>query len=145
MGLSARQEVTAPDGRVWAVRRRWVKWRPRFRPNLKLPPEIADAGFAIEDGVVIFVAIMVLLLLLAFGAPLLAAALELILGIFIVIGAILSRILLRRPFPIEATSADGDYFETFAVGLGGSRRAVERIAEGLASGRSSDELVELRF
>jgi hypothetical protein len=113
--------VTAPDGAQWRVRRRWVDrplpdlWR-RWQSSRE---EISggdllegawnvDFGEAFQgDSPAAVIAGIVLLVLVVFVLlPLLGVALELIALIFLLGSGLLGRVLLGRPWIVEATNVD---------------------------------------
>jgi len=138
------QEVIAPDGERWRVRRRWSD---RPLPRLRRGPLIAgdDAADALAWGlpdactgaddflagialavVVVLATVLVVVVIL----PLLGLALELVLLVALFASGLFGRVFLHRPWTIEAVSLDRpDVSITFAVrGWRRSGRAVLDLA-----------------
>lgn len=137
--------VTAPNGERWRVGRRWLnrsppkpwtRWRrERTRSDDELAagwlPEavlngvdsLGGLGFVI--GAVVVLALLVLVLL-----PLLGIAFELAIAIGFVLSGLFGRVVLRRPWTIEAVSLDAPARRSaFAVtGWRRSRRALAALA-----------------
>jgi hypothetical protein len=136
------RRVVDPHGVTWTIRRRWLHApiRPRWRG-----PE--DGGSALDlasglDGlgpITVVVGIIALAALLAFFVLPLAVLLLEVLAFLALAGAgVLGRVLLRRPWRIEARDGDGRE-QTWAVaGWRDSRDAIEEIAAALAAGRGVD-------
>lgn len=136
-----RRKVTAPDGRTWTVGRRWLPGRARvWRPRLR---DIGDGswgdiGF---DDLGIFGAIvlaLVALVVVAFLALILlnvvAIALELLILVVLLIAGVIGRVAFRRPWMVFAQSGS-DVSQRPVVGWRASRRAIEQLADQIASGR----------
>lgn len=141
--------VTAPDGVRWRVRRRWLQRSPpkpwtRWRRNRKrsddgevaagwLPDALltgADSlgGIGLVIGAVVVIAMFVFLLL-----PLIGIAFELALLIGFVLSGLFGRVVLRRPWTIEAVSPDAPARRrAFAVtGWRRSRRSLAALAAAI--------------
>jgi hypothetical protein len=132
--------IISPDGDRWRVRRRWLdrglpKLGRSFRRGRK---EAEDSGFL--DGTLAFegltgtvlgliaavfaVAVVVVLL------PLLGIALELGLLVLLLASGLFGRVVLRRPWTVEAINLDdGERSVAFAVtGFSAAGRAAEELA-----------------
>ena len=137
-----RREVVAPDGTRWSVGRRWLprRWRgPRWRRTGDgidlIPIDLAEGGLtgaliglAIAVGVVLFV---------VFLAPLLVLLVEILIAVVLVAGVVLGRVLLRRPWIVEARPANRATKAAFTwrvVGWRESGRVIEEVSGALASG-----------
>jgi hypothetical protein len=138
MGLG--KSVTAPDGNVWLVRRRWLD---RSLPNLKrrfkegrdkdLEDEVLDnlPFFDWLDGwpgVVLSVAFILIVFVLL---PLLGVTLELIALIFFLGSGLVGRFVFGRPWTVGARLRGGDE-RVVAFQVKGRRRA-GRAATDLAT------------
>jgi hypothetical protein len=121
--------VRDPDGVEWNVTRRWLhvpRWGRR-RPDFD-DPGIHFIPF--EDASIAAVAVVVLVVLfLVIGLPLLLFPLALLVA---VCGLVL-RIVLRRPWVVEARSDRGE-IAWRVRGAIGSRRAMLEIANAFARG-----------
>jgi hypothetical protein len=129
--------VTAPDGGRWRVRRRWLD-RPlpalgrRFRESRQkgLEEGVVDGlwGFDIGEGWagIAFVAALVLIVFVLL--PLLGVALELIALIFVLCSGVIGRVLLGRPWTVEAVPQD-EHADTFSLPVKGWRRADDVAAD----------------
>lgn len=131
--------VSSPDGNRWYVRRVWLPWRPTWRRRRKKVR--LDTDHPLEDAVGcvldIETALIGVALLLAayFVWPVLVALAELVL---LALLGMLARVLLRRPWIVEATPATGrGRFRWKVVGWRRSGEVVDAVAERLSSGDRS--------
>lgn len=136
--------MSAPDGTRWRVRRRWLDrpapkpWtRWRRRRSTKDDGEVAGAwGLeALMNGsdslaaLSLAVAVAILLALFVFVLlPLLGIALELTLLVLVLTSGLLGRVVLRRPWTIEAVSVE-DPARRSAFAVAGWRRSRRALAE----------------
>jgi hypothetical protein len=130
--------VTSPDGRRWEVRRRWAdrclpELRRRFRENRR---ETLDRdtlwslwGLDFSGGTALSIAsaAVLALLLLAF-LPLIGIALELAIALVVAGVGFLSRLLLGRPWTVEAVDTD-DPERRVAYAVKGWRRSARAVEE----------------
>jgi hypothetical protein len=137
--------ITSPDGDRWRVRRRWLdrglpKLGRGFRRGRK---EAEDSGFldgilAFEGllgtvigliGIVLAAAVVIVLL------PLLGIALELALLVLLLASGLFGRIVLRRPWTVEAINLDdGERSLAFGVkGFGAAGHAAEELATTISA------------
>lgn len=160
MGAVAARRVTALDGTTWTVRRRWTpryegrglraRWtehrRRRGRPDndggegrTRWYDWLDPFGFADSlTGLAIAIALVVVVVLLfVWGVPLLLALVDLVLVLLVVAGGTVGRLLLRRPWHIEAVAADGRRVDRHAVGWRGSREVRDELAAEIAHGRGA--------
>lgn len=108
----AAKPVVDPEGRTWKVRRRWlhrsVSWRgPKGGRALDLidGADLVGAGAELPVvGVVLFAigALLIGVLAVVFVIPALIFALELLLVLVAVVVGVLSRVLFKRPWTVEA-------------------------------------------
>ena len=144
-----RRTVRGPDGRSWVVRRRWMprlgtgtawgRLRRRSRRSTKHADTAGDvsmvSAFLVDDfavvvrWVVIVVVATVLIVVSAF-----AAVVEIGLLVLLVLIGILSRVLLDRPWTIEATPDEGEPLTWQASGWRSSAERLHQIATLLESG-----------
>lgn len=130
--------VTDIDGRAWVVRRRWAprhvsmarSWLERRRAErgggdgsgwadlFTLPADLDDLAF-------VAIAIAVIVLLFVAGVPLLLAVVDLAVVLVLTLLGVLARVVLRRPWTVEARSDDGSVVERQVVGW---RAAGEQVA-----------------
>lgn len=124
--------VRSPDGRRWRTRRRWLE-RPLPSPRRhwrKTKDEAADAwdlGIGLDELaggpiVVLVVAAVVVFVLL------LGIALELVVVAALLVAGLLARVVLRRPWIVEAT-AMGDAEERVAFAVEGWRDSGTALGE----------------
>jgi hypothetical protein len=146
-----RRVVIAPDGERWRVGRRWLN-RPAPRPwtrwrrsrkrerenddNLldTLAPEALTGAADGPAGLVAVAAVIVLITLVVFVLlPLIGIAFELTLLIGFVMSGLFGRVVLRRPWTIEAISLDRPGARSaFAVtGWRRSRRSLAVLASAI--------------
>lgn len=140
--------VASPDGRRWTVRRRWLprhaslarRWidrRRRRRPSdervrwwdvLDVPFDVGDVFFGIA-------LVVALVLLVLWGLPALLALVDLLLLLVLFVGGVVARVLLRRPWTVEATADDGERRERQVVGWRRAGVAADTWADELGHGR----------
>jgi hypothetical protein len=147
--LGQSSSITSPDGRTWKVRRRWVE---RQLPNLRERWRREDVGggdildgLFLADGVEGFgaigavVAIGVLILVLL---PLLGVALELVILLLVVAYGLFARVVLRRPWIVEAIDVrDGEERVAFAVkGWRDSSSALRELRTAIAAAGPPERL-----
>jgi len=134
--------VQAPDGRTWTVKRRWFPRRRRIgRADLDhLTPDWLDFGSFADDlsgillGIVVGIVAFVLVLVLF---NVVAIAIELVLLILLLFAGLFGRVVLRRPWIVQARSGDAE-LEWPVVGWGPSGRKIAEVAEQLRSGAQLD-------
>jgi hypothetical protein len=128
------RRITTPGGVQWSVRRRWLPHREgkgvvrRFRNHstpeatdhiAEVPIEFGDGVAGLVIGVVIFVFALVAL---AWGWPLVLIGVDLVWLLLIGVIGLAGRVVLRRPWRVEAVSA----FERRNWFVKGYRAAGER-------------------
>jgi hypothetical protein len=136
------REIAAPDGRRWRVRRRWLSMdMPRWRgsredpggwdvPGGELVTEGPFAAIAIAVLAVVFIALFFVLIV-----PAVVFLVELLVVLLVAGLAIAGRIVLRRPWLVEARS-DAERESWPVVGWRASGRAVDAVAEAIERGES---------
>ena len=147
------QVVTSPDGERWRIRRRWMdRGLPNVRKRFGKDREeatgldaldafsaldvIGDAGWA---GLAIGVAVLLLVVILL---PLLGVALELILLLLLFSSGLAGRVVLGRPWTVEAIDLD-DGKRSVAYAVKGFRRAshaVDELATAIAASGPPERL-----
>jgi hypothetical protein len=130
--------VTSPDGVRWQVRRRWLDrplpdLRRRFREYREegTSDNALDAFLVVDlaDSVWVGVVLAIVVALIAFVLlPLVGVALELILLVALLGSGIVGRMVLRRPWTIEAVSF-GDGARSAAYAVKGWRRSGRAMVE----------------
>ncbi len=134
--------VSSPDGNRWYVRRVWLPWRPKWRgrrkkPELQVNDRVEDAVGCLLDWEALLVIVAVLLAFYFVWPVLVALAEVAVLVVLVLLGA-LARVVLRRPWIVEATPATGPgRFRWKVVGWRHSGEVVDQVAEQLAAGASS--------
>jgi len=136
-GVPGSQTLTSPDGDQWQVRRRWLD---RPVPKIRCSLRDADSQVALEGGLetlssglddsiplAIGAAIVVALLAL-FLLPLIGVALEIAILVALLSSGIVGRVLLRRPWIIEAVNLDHPQ-RSAAFAVKGWRRSSRAIRE----------------
>ena len=140
-----RDAVLAPDGRTWRVRRQWVprlgqetlwgRFRRRFGRTFRRTADLADfdpgCGEAIVEGLVVLVVVLVAIFV---GIPFLIALLDVRLLLLLAVLALLARLLLRRPWIVEASADDGRSITWRVRGWAESGRRCAEIEERLRAG-----------
>ena len=133
-------------GRTWAVRRRWVArfrgrspWerltgrvRRMAKETVRSTGEGAGAADAEWGWVLIVFAVAIVAVIVVL--PLFLALVEVV-ALLVVAGvALLARILLRRPWVVEARAGDGEVLRWRVVGWRASGAKVLEVADDLAAG-----------
>ena len=118
----SRQWMPRYEGR--GLRERWTRSRLRRGPRRKKPGvgDVLEFGSGVGDLIDEF---FVVFLVVVSGLPLLLAALDVALVAVVAIAGIIGRVLFRRPWTIEAESADGQRVTRLVLGW---RAGVERCA-----------------
>lgn len=133
--------VSSPDGNRWYVRRVWLPWRPRRRKpvdGLDVPLDLApgcadDLVGGVVGAIVVIVVIAVVLVLVV---PLLVTVLEVLLVLLLAVLGGVARVVLRRPWVVEATPATGPgRLRWKVVGWRRSGEVVDAVAQQLAAGQ----------
>jgi hypothetical protein len=134
--------VQAPDGRTWKVGRRWFPRRKRLgRAELSdMTPDWLDVGGFADDltGIVLGIVVAIvafLLVLVLFNVV--AIAIELMLVILLLFAGLFGRVVLRRPWIVQARSGDA-VLEWPVVGWRSSGRKIADVAGQLRSGAQID-------
>lgn len=141
--------VTDPAGDAWTVRRRWIphragigfaarfrrrrdrrKGRDRWYDNL----DIGDGCIDVEAIAFVVVAIVAVLLLIFFGWPLLLLLLDFLWLVVALVLGIVGRVLLGRPWDVEAVGPDGVRRRWRVKGFRAAGRQVEQVAQHIALG-----------
>jgi hypothetical protein len=129
--------MTSPDGDRWRVRRRWLdRPVPKIRRSLRgANDEIALEGglealsAGVSDSIPLAIGVAVgVALLVFFLLPLIGVALEIVLLLMLLSSGILGRVLLRRPWAIEAINL-GHPQRSAAFAVKGWRRSSQVIGE----------------
>ena len=144
--LIAQQSVTDPDGRPWAVgirwlprKPRWIGWGPRRKERKDKDLNWLDGADALNvldftDGpgplAVIAAIAAAVFLIWFFVVPVAILAVDLIFLVLLVAVSLVSRVLFRRPWIVEAT-ASGEQHQLPVVGYRASRQMVEDTARSI--------------
>ena len=147
------ESIVARDGRRWVVRRRWMprlgtetlwgRFHRRFRKVMKRVGDAADVdpgcGELLGEGIAVaLVVILVALLLFFVVVPLLVAIVDVLILVLLAIASALARILLRRPWIVEAVADDGTLQRWRVVGWRASGDRCTQIARRLEAGLDPD-------
>ena len=147
--------VTAPDGRTWTVRRRWlphrdgVGWRARFAQGRERIDrrrgdrrddtrwydhlDVPDLGDSIAVAIAIIAVVALIVLMTMFGWTFLLLGIDLLWLLLVAVLGLLGRVVLGRPWRVEATT-DGERRDWFVQGFGAAGRARDEIARRLQHG-----------
>ena len=128
--------TVSPDGTAWVVRRRWLPGTStdsittRFGRRFRRVAERSDGldvdpgcGEVLGEGIAAAIALIAIVLLLLAGAILVA------------------RVVLRRPWIVEAVDADGDAHRWDVVGWRASGAACTTVAQHLEAGLAPAAIV----
>jgi hypothetical protein len=139
------KEVIAPDGSRWRVRRRWLEQPlPALRKRLRERRADLNAGDALDalwfadgiDSVAPAVAIGIFaVLVVVVVLPLLGVAIELLVLLVLLGAGVFSRVVLRRPWVVEAQCLDdgGRSIDYAVPGWRASSRAIEELRRTIAA------------
>jgi hypothetical protein len=131
------REVVDPAGVRWRVRRRWApdrRLRPRWHGDVIDVPDVTclgDEPGGVLAGVVIAVVVIVAAIVFV---PLLLLLGEMVLFLAVAVLAVVGRVLLGRPWTLEAEAPE-TRLSWRVKGWGASRRAMTEIAAALARGQ----------
>jgi len=128
--------------RLWAPRLQgetlWARFRRRMRGVRRRSDDVGDvAGCGVDlldDLLVVAVVVAVGLFLVFFAVPLLVAVLDLVLVALLTVLGLAARVLLRRPWTVEATGPDGLRRTWRVVGWRNAAGVVDQVANDLAHG-----------
>jgi hypothetical protein len=145
-------EVVGQDGRRWQVRRRWVTFlgedsaSERFRRRLRRARDRAEGSDVLDflalpsgdDPISVVLGVLgllfVLLALAFFGFPLLVALVELLLLAALIALVLVARVVLRRPWAVQARADDGTSLWWRVVGWRASGRKIDEVTQLLEAG-----------
>jgi hypothetical protein len=140
------RRVVAPDGVEWRVGRRWLtrsfRWSWKQRSNIA-SESLGNVGFVpvsdnvdFGEGLLLIVALVAAVLVVI---PVLFFGFELIILGALLAGGLVSRVVLRKPWVIEATAVDpltsGRQLQWQVRGWRRSRRLIDEVASDLSAGR----------
>lgn len=144
--------VSDPAGRSWRVEVRWLPWAPRWRgPRRERTKDDRDPRWydwidlgepltwfddALGGFVSAIVAIMLLVVLALLILPVFVFLAEVLIIFFVLVAATVARIVLRRPWLVDAyPTADRTAHLTWKVtGVGRAKATVDLVAQQLAAG-----------
>lgn len=146
-------DVAAPDGTKWQVRRRiaprlgqhslWGRIRARYKKIVRgsgnLAEGMGDTAGCIPDAVselgFVLIVLAVVALLALVVVPLIVVVIDLLVVALLTFLGLLARVMLRRPWTVEASSDDGITVKTKVVGwrASGEERAaiIQRLNAGM--------------
>jgi hypothetical protein len=138
-------KVKSPDGGDWVVRRRWMKWRPQWPWELQRKPrkDPDKAGLGWLDllwldelGLAILATVGVFLLIVFIILPAVVFVFQLVVFVAVLALSVFLRVLLRRPWTVEAVSVqpEGERRTWAVVGWRRSRRVIAEVGQGIALG-----------
>jgi hypothetical protein len=146
--------IISPDGDRWRVRRRWLdRALPKLSKSFRHGREEAegngflDGAFAFEGlagTVIALVAIAVAVVAAVVLLPLIGVALELVLLVLLFTSGLFGRVVLRRPWTVEAIDLDdGERSVAFAVkGFGAAGRAADELAGTISASGPPQQLTQ---
>ncbi len=134
-------------GGPWDVHRRWVtrlgrenfgrRVGRRFRRSGRNLDVVDGSGCLPDlDGILFFLLALVLLVLfVVFVLPLLVVAVEVLLGLVVVLLGVVAKVVFRRPWAIDAFGADGTHLRWKEVGWRATTRKVDEVVTALQQDR----------
>jgi hypothetical protein len=139
------RSIETPEGLTWVVRRRWlpkrsIRWR-RLR-RTKDGTDASDALGLLEafDGIeaiaVIVGVIVAVLLAIFFLIPLLLIVFDVLVILLLFVLGTAARVVLHRPWEIEAVGPRDEQLSWKVVGWNRSRRTIRAIADILGQGEA---------
>jgi hypothetical protein len=142
--------VTTPQGEVWRVRRLWAprlrgehlwsRFRRRNRGARRLGRELGDTAGdgclpdSLDDLALGAALVLAVLFLLFVGFPFLFALIDVVVILVLTGLGLVTRVLFRRPWVVEATGGDQIRRTWRVVGWRASHEAVDDVADALAHG-----------
>ena len=147
--------TVSPDGTAWVVRRRWLPGTStdsittRFGRRFRRVAERSDGldvdpgcGEVLGEGIAAAIALIAIVLLLVFVViPLLVALAEVAILLLLAGAILVARVVLRRPWIVEAVDADGDAHRWDVVGWRASGAACTTVAQHLEAGLAPAAIV----
>ncbi|MGD9795829.1 MAG: hypothetical protein AB7V43_20370 [Acidimicrobiia bacterium] len=150
-------KVTDPRGTEWTIARRWLpryegrglreRWRQHARRRSSRERSsdsswwdllnVGDVGDSLSGFLIAIAVIIAALLLIFFGLPLLLALFDVVVVIVMAVVGVISRVVFRRPWSIDARSSTGERRSIEVVGLREGRRAIASLRDDIASGRTN--------
>jgi hypothetical protein len=140
------KRVTAPDGTVWQVGRRWLPekptlWRPKRRHADDGGGWLSDVGIGdVDDAIAIVIAvigvIILFFLLTTVVFPIIVLGIEIVIVVVLLVAGLAGRLVFRRPWTIRARAADGRELTWRAAGFRRSGRVRDDAAAALALGHT---------
>ena len=142
--------ITAPDGAEWTVGRRWMtrnvrrswKWRRGTSSELLASGNFPGgdwAGDGVENAVLVVVGVLIVALVLV---PLLLFGIELIVVGCVLAASLAGRVVLGRPWTVEARTlgppGSERHLEWSVPGWRRSGKVIDAIAEDLTAGREPE-------
>ena len=117
----------------------WGRFHRRFRRTMERTGDVADADPGclelLGEGVVAALAIVVAVVVLLFVViPLLVAVVDVAVVLLLALFGVAGRILLRRPWTVEARAEDGSLLVWRVVGWRASGERVDLAAERITAG-----------
>jgi hypothetical protein len=152
-------KVTDLEGRTWTIRRQWL---PRYegrglrerlrRKKTQSQVESSSQGKSrwwdyidvpfvdlfddsLVTALIVVAAVGVLLVLLLFGVPFILALVDLVVVLLVAVVGVVSRVLFRRPWTVEARSSTGEHHEGRVVGWRRSGALMREMGVELQHGR----------
>lgn len=128
--------IEDPSGRRWSVRRRWLGLRrPRWRGPEDPGLDALDVGDDPSGVLAVLALIAVVILVALFAVPLVVFGVELVIVLAAAGLGLAGRLLLGRPWTLEARSDDGRLVWREVAGWRDSREALDAMREDIAAGR----------
>lgn len=122
--------------------RRWLPWEPRLRKAdetldaLDIPAPDGCAFDALDDLFVGIAVVIAVVLFVLFVVPILVVIVELVLLAALVLLGVLVRVLLRRPWIVDARRMGTSLRHSWkVVGWRASGHKIREVAGGIATGR----------
>ena len=146
--------MTSPDGTRWRVRRRWLdRPLPDLRRRLReyreegMSDEALDGLMVVDlaDSIWLGALLAGLVVLIAFVLlPLIGVAIELILLVLLLGSGLIGRVVLRRPWTVEAKNLDNEGLSaSYAVkGWQRSGQAATEIATAIEASAPPERIAE---
>ena len=133
----------AADGTEWRVGRKWLPWSPKLRSDLGdighfEPGDLFDSPVGVLFGLV---ALVVAGVVFFFLFPILALVAEILLIAVVLVGGVGARVVLRRPWLVQAESATRR-LEWPVVGWRASGAQIKAVAAALEEDRALPAFAE---
>lgn len=117
----------------------WGRFHRRYRQTVRRTSDVADADpgclDVLGEGVAVAVVVIVVVAAAIFvGIPLLVAVVDLVIVVLLALLGLVARVVLRRPWTVEARAEDGTALDWRVAGWRASGERITEVEQLLAAG-----------